>query len=155
LPTLLPTLKIATHLLFAYPQMNEKLKLIKKYKQVMNNQFIVLKTGREKYTRVCVDEIICFLAEGNYTIVKTETRNEILLSSNLKNTLEKINNENLIKINRSTVINYKKVLDFSVGKKPLIKLINKDTFTPTKTYIENIKEKIINTGKGSTHTDKV
>jgi DNA-binding LytR/AlgR family response regulator len=120
----------------------------------MDSQFIVLKTGREKYTRVCVDEILYILAEGNYTIVKTETRNKILLCSNLKNTLEKINNENLIKINRSTVINYKKVLDFSAGKKPLIRLINKDTFTPTKKYIENIKEKIIHTEKGAIHTKK-
>ncbi len=120
----------------------------------MENEFIVLKTGRNELTKFAVNEILYFKAEGNYTRIKMKSGVTFIISKNLKNTLVDFKSDLFVKINRSVVVNWHFVTLLKTGKAPMIEINHHEVFRPSQKYIAHLKHIFVHTPKGSFHTMK-
>ncbi len=120
----------------------------------MKDEFIVLKTGRNELTKVAVNEILYFKADGDYTQIRLESGETFVISKNLKNTLTDFESDLFVKINRSIVINRQFVTQLKTGKTPMVKLDDNEEFRPSKTHINNLKHIFVHTPNGPFHTMK-
>ncbi len=122
----------------------------------MDEDFVVLKTGRGELTRVIVADILYLKADGDYTHIMLKTGNTLTVCKNLKNTLEEVESDLFVKINRSIAVNRFMVVKLRTGKEPVVQLDSNETFRPSKKYQNDLKHIFVHTPtpKGSFHTVK-
>jgi len=120
----------------------------------MKDEFIVLKTGRNELTKVAVNEILYFKADGNYTRIVIKTGVTFIICKNLKNTLADFESDLFVKINRGIVINRQFVTLLKTGKAPMIKINHHEVFRPSQKHIAHLKHIFVHTPNGPFHTMK-
>lgn len=111
----------------------------------MNNyekseEHITVKSARNEFTKILINDILYFKADGNYTHIKLTTEDTITICKNLKHTLEDIESDLFVKINRGLVVNRSLITKLKTGKKSSIKLANGQEFQNSKKYQAELKQ---------------
>ncbi len=105
-----------------------------------SEEHIVVKSGRNEFTKILTNDILYFKADGNYTHIKLTTGDTITICKNLKHTLESIESDLFIKVSRGMAVNNSYISKLKTGKEPLIKLTNDQEFRPSKKYLDKLKQ---------------
>lgn len=100
-------------------------------------QYLLVKDGRAT-AQVPHDEILWLEAEGNYTLLNTETQKKRLLRFVITDLHQQLPENDFIRIHRSFVVNRKKITEFASGY-----VVIKNIKLPVgRTYRENLMELI-------------
>ncbi|GMT46074.1 MAG: hypothetical protein IEMM0006_1906 [bacterium] len=120
----------------------------------MDHKHAVFKTGRNELTKVLINEIIYFKADGDYTHIKTYTGETLTICKNLKNTLADVDSDLFVRINRSVVVNHLFITRVKTGTEPLVQLNHSVVFRPSKKYQNDLKQIFVHTMNRASHTVK-
>jgi len=104
------------------------------------DEYIIVKSARNEFTKILTNYVLYFQADGNYTHIKLTSGNTITICKNLKHTLEDIESDLFIKVNRGIVVNKSFITKLKTGKEPLIKLTNDQEFRPSQKYQDELKQ---------------
>ncbi|MFW9970387.1 MAG: LytTR family transcriptional regulator DNA-binding domain-containing protein [Candidatus Odinarchaeota archaeon] len=106
----------------------------------MTENLFCIKIGRNEYKSIHINDIVYFKADNSYTSIITSDGKELVISRPLSDFEECVHLRNFIRINRSIIINTAFISYMKLGNNPKIQTFNGETFKPSKSYLDNIKQ---------------
>ena len=91
----------------------------------MKNQFISIKIGRNRYSKIFVEDIVYCKADRAYSIIKT-IKKDITISKPLKVLEGMLTKYDFIRLNRSYLVNITHCIELKYGSKSEVLLSNKE-----------------------------
>ena len=106
--------------------------------ELLKNDFITIKIGRNRYRKVFLENILYCKADRSYSLIKTFDA-EYSFSETLKSIEDLFENHNYyLRVNRSYIINLTNCIELKIGTKPELILKNGEIVHPNDAYITEI-----------------
>lgn len=103
-------------------------------------KFIALKVGRNTFRKFDFDDILVIKADGAYFDVFCGTNKFTVAGKTFDKLEEELTDTELVRINRSCIVNSQKCIELKDGTCPALKLINKEIIKPITMNLLKLKE---------------
>lgn len=103
-------------------------------------KFIALKVGRNTFRKFYLDEILFIKVDGAYFDVFCSKDKFTVSGKTFEKLEEELKDTELVRINRSCIVNSQKCIELKDGTCPALKLINKEIIKPITMNLLKLKE---------------
>jgi DNA-binding LytR/AlgR family response regulator len=103
-------------------------------------KFITLKTGRNTFRKFDFDDILVIKADGAYFDVFCSKDKFTVSGKTFEKLEEELKDTELVRINRSCIVNTRKCVELKDCTCPEIKLINNEVLKPITMNLSKLKE---------------
>lgn len=103
-------------------------------------KFITLKTGRNTFRKFNFDDILVIKADGAYFSVFCENYKCTVSGKTFDKLEEELKGTEMVRINRSCIVNTKKCVELKACTCPEIKLINNEVLKPITMNLTKLKD---------------